>query len=213
MKSVEFRKHQSERKLSEMNIPINHHLPFTEDTKQVTVRKKEDIINRIIPLTIVSAKSMGAPNEKLAEFIEQFKASELFTEDEHNFLKSKNPNQNDIMNFSWKIECVWVLLWSIHLISNVEDLSTTCDVDLVYEMVLTSSIQELLSKADLRPTSEIMDAVDYVYRAHWAVREAQINGKTIPSNLDPGVVYERHYALNWIVNYMEQEWDEVSTDT
>ncbi|MEJ9231461.1 DUF4272 domain-containing protein [Peribacillus butanolivorans] len=31
----------------------------------------------------------------------------------------------------------------------------------------------------------------------------------IPSSLDEGVVYERHYTLNWLVNYMEQEWEEV----
>ncbi|WP_082527761.1 DUF4272 domain-containing protein [Peribacillus butanolivorans] len=35
----------------------------------------------------------------------------------------------------------------------------------------------------------------------------------IPSSLDEGVVYERHYTLNWLVNYMEQEWEEVRTDT
>ncbi|WP_255264168.1 DUF4272 domain-containing protein [Peribacillus butanolivorans] len=35
----------------------------------------------------------------------------------------------------------------------------------------------------------------------------------IPSSLDEGVVCERHYTLNWLVNYMEQEWEEVRTDT
>ncbi|MFN5229343.1 MAG: DUF4272 domain-containing protein [Planctomycetota bacterium] len=23
----------------------------------------------------------------------------------------------------------------------------------------------------------------------------------------------RHYALNWLIRYMDQEWDDVSTDT
>jgi Domain of unknown function (DUF4272) len=27
------------------------------------------------------------------------------------------------------------------------------------------------------------------------------------------VVYERHYALNWLMNYLGQAWDDVSTDT
>ncbi|MBK5502412.1 DUF4272 domain-containing protein [Peribacillus sp. TH14] len=36
----------------------------------------------------------------------------------------------------------------------------------------------------------------------------------IPSSLDEGVIYERHYTLNWLVNpYMEQKWGEVRTDT
>jgi len=29
----------------------------------------------------------------------------------------------------------------------------------------------------------------------------------------PGVIYERHYALNWMIRYGEQEWDDVSFDT
>ena len=29
----------------------------------------------------------------------------------------------------------------------------------------------------------------------------------------PSVVYERHYALNWLIGYCDQSWDEVTTDT
>jgi len=32
-------------------------------------------------------------------------------------------------------------------------------------------------------------------------------------DLDPDVVSERHYALNWLTNYRYQEWDQVTTDT
>ena len=32
-------------------------------------------------------------------------------------------------------------------------------------------------------------------------------------SLDPGVTEERHYALNWLIGYMEQAWDDVSTST
>ncbi len=28
-----------------------------------------------------------------------------------------------------------------------------------------------------------------------------------------GVTKDRHYALNWLIGYMEQEWDDISTDT
>ena len=40
-----------------------------------------------------------------------------------------------------------------------------------------------------------------------------MNGKSAPSGLDPGVVQERHQALNWLIGYMDQHWDDVSTDT
>jgi len=28
-----------------------------------------------------------------------------------------------------------------------------------------------------------------------------------------GVTYERHYAPNWLIGYMDEEWDDISTDT
>jgi len=42
--------------------------------------------------------------------------------------------------------------------------------------------------------------------------DARINGRQI-TEIHPGVVYERHYALNWLINYMNQDWDDVSCDT
>ena len=36
---------------------------------------------------------------------------------------------------------------------------------------------EFLKKANLRPKAEILDAADLIYRYHWAVRDAQLNGR------------------------------------
>lgn len=43
--------------------------------------------------------------------------------------------------------------------------------------------------------------------------EARVRRQPMPDDVEPGVVYERHYALNWLIGYMDQEWDEISTDT
>ncbi|HEY9047600.1 MAG TPA: DUF4272 domain-containing protein, partial [Ohtaekwangia sp.] len=42
--------------------------------------------------------------------------------------------------------------------------------------------------------------------------DARINQRPI-EEVHPSVVYERHYALNWLINYMDQPWDDVSCDT
>jgi hypothetical protein len=31
--------------------------------------------------------------------------------------------------------------------------------------------------------------------------------------VSPEVVHERHYAINWIIGDIGQEWDDISTDT
>lgn len=171
-------------------------------------------MNRIIPLTLAAAKALGAPADYLAETIKEFQAEELFTNEEQQFMNSATIQQEqDKINFSWKLECIWVMLWAIDLIPELGMADQTCDVDLLLDIVLKSSRRELLDQATVKPKHLILDELDFIYRAHWAVRNAQLNGTEVPAALDEGVVYERHYALNWLIHYMNQTWDEISTDT
>ena len=48
---------------------------------------------------------------------------------------------------------------------------------------------------------------------HWAVVDARLRGQDAPSQIEAGIVYERHYALNWLIGYFGQDWDNVKTDT
>jgi hypothetical protein len=75
------------------------------------------------------------------------------------------------------------------------------------------STKQFIADAKLRPMSAILDQADKIYRYHWAVVDARVNGKSSLAKLEPGVTMERHYALNWLIGYMEQEWDDISTDT
>jgi len=50
-------------------------------------------------------------------------------------------------------------------------------------------------------------------RFDWACVAARVSGKSPPKGVDCEVVMERHHALNWLIGYQGQEWDDVSTDT
>ncbi len=80
-------------------------------------------------------------------------------------------------------------------------------------MILKNSREDFTSEAKLRSTEAILDQLDLVYRMNWACVDARIKGEEPGGNLMPGVVYERHYALNWLINYQNQDWDYISTDT
>jgi hypothetical protein len=71
----------------------------------------------------------------------------------------------------------------------------------------------LQEDADLRPQSELLSAADLIYRYHWAVVDARLKGQEPPAGLEGAVVYERHYALNWLIGYSGPDWDDISTDT
>jgi hypothetical protein len=80
----------------------------------------------------------------------------------------------------------------------------------------------------IRSASEILDQQDLILRIHWSIRDAYINGRELPANLNwaqpdkwvpanasvaAGVVGQRHYSLNWLCNFMDAEWDDVDTPT
>lgn len=70
-----------------------------------------------------------------------------------------------------------------------------------------------VTDAQMRPLSAILDQADLIYRYHWAVVDARVTGRAAPAGLDGGIVLERHRALNWLIGYMDEEWDDISTDT
>jgi hypothetical protein len=66
----------------------------------------------------------------------------------------------------------------------------------------------------LRSKAEILDQTDRLYRLHWAVRDAELNGLPPPAGIEPGVVLEWHHAANWMTRYEnEDDWDAVGTGT
>ncbi len=66
----------------------------------------------------------------------------------------------------------------------------------------------------LLPLPELLDALDRHLRLHGAVRQAGQPGQpAVPADIVPGVVYERHYALNWLLHFEDAERDEVDTPT
>lgn len=208
-----WRKKRIEKKLKALDVPLNVHLPRTESEAEMTVRTKEEIIDRIIPLTIVAAKALEAPPEKMDEFIDRFNARPFFTEEEQAFIAKEGLEPQDQTKFSWRLEAILPLLWSVNLVSDLDVPGDICDPEFVFNRVLQHTKQELLDQAELQPISAIADQIDFIYRAHWAVRDAQINEMEPPAALNADVVMERHHALNWLVHYLDQEWDDVTTDT
>lgn len=71
---------------------------------------------------------------------------------------------------------------------------------------------EFIAQSRLRDIAEVLDELDLIYRYDWAVVDAQCRHQGAPAGLNPGVVYERHYALNWLVGYLDQNWDDITTD-
>lgn len=194
-------------------VPILETLPLLESETESKRRNTEQVALRALALCMVAVKGEGLDQKTVEESIEKYDLAKAFSPKELKFIQNPKPSQHDRVQFSWKYECYWVMLWALGFVDDLARPDKICDAGKAVSIFRKLGRAEFLKKAKLRPQREILDAADLIYRYHWAVVDARVNGRQPPAGLDPGVVMERHYALNWLVGYADQDWDDVTTDT
>ncbi len=207
------RKARSLEILKAEKIPFIDHLPVIENESEATRRTTEEVAIRAMALCVVSAKGEGLEQETVNQLIEDFQLANAFTPKEKAFIANPNPDQLTKTQFVWRYEDYWVLLWALGFVDQLERPAQICDVAKAIPFLRDNGRDGFLKKAKLRPQSELLDAADLIYRYHWAVVNARTKNEAGPANLDSGVVMERHYVLNWLIQNGNQEWDNISTDT
>lgn len=206
------RKTRSEEVLSKTGVRINTWLPVLEDESQAVVPAAETIADRLLALTLVAAKGEGLDQSIIQEIVEDKDARRRFSPNETAFIDDPEPSQHDMIQFIWRYEAAWVMLWALKLVDEPLSAATgICDVPRLCEIVRD---EPDLAKNGVRPVSEILDEADLIYRRHWATRQSSLDGVPSGGDLEPGVVMERHYALNWLIGtYGDCGWDDIGTDT
>jgi hypothetical protein len=208
------RKKKSIRQVKAMGLPFIEGLPVVEDEHQIKPRTAEEVASRCIAVVLCAIKgeTQGKDQPFIDGLVKRFAAEEYFSPEEAKFIKNPSPERQDLIDFSWRYECVHVFLWALGHIDKLKPANTICDVAHDVGLIRDAGPQAFVSKAKLRPLGEILDMADIYYRLHWAATELRINGKK-SDKIDGGIIRERHRALNWLIRYMNQEWDDVTTDT
>jgi len=207
------RKQCSEAILASEGVPINKSLPVIENTEEARLRTKEEVAYRALALLVVAVKGKGLEQRIVERVVKDYGLASHFTCEEQAFLGNATPLEHDGIQFTWRVEAAWTLLWALGFVEKLGKPHSICDVPRAVGLMKDRTTQQFVAEAKLRPLPEILDEADLIYRYRWALVDARLNGKPTPAGMDPGVARERHYALNWLIGYMEQEWDDISTDT
>lgn len=207
----EARKARSIERLRSEAVPLIEHLPALEEEQDTHRRTSAEVALRALGAMIAAVKGETRDEELIEKVIGQYDAEDLFSPAERAFIHGPASSDSQFIQFTWRYEAAFVLLWATGFYPALPYPSDIVDVPDMAGLFSQLGREGLIDKAVLRPQSELLDAADLTYRYHWAVRNARLVGRAVPSNLDPGVVSERHYALNWLVG--PSEWDNVSTDT
>jgi hypothetical protein len=196
-----------------MGLPVLDSLPVVEEETSITPRTAKEIAQRCIAVSICALKGESNDQEFTNKIIKQFSASTFFSPKEKVFIENKDATKQELANYGWQYERVHILLWALGYVDTIKPSNEMCDV--AKEMGILKNCKTFdgfLAGAKPRPMSEILDCADLYYRIHWATTEGRLK-KTKLSAADDEIVMERHHALNWLIRYMQQEWDDVTTDT
>lgn len=218
--AVEITANQKNRKrrnidfLNNLGVPTIEHLPCIIDEEKVAIRSINAIVKRIIAIAITAVKAEGLEMERINQIISQFDAAHYFSPEEIDFLNNPTPSQQDLAKFSWRYEGLWVLLWSLDFIKILELPTDICNVGKAVTIIRDADTTDtLIKQANLKSKGQILDQTDLIYRLNWACVESNLKGEDVPANINPGIVYERHYAFNWLISNNNEAWDDVNTNT
>ena len=180
------RKMRSEAILNSESVPINKHLPVIETEKEAKRRTKEEIAHRALTLLVVAVKGEGLEQPIVEKLIKDYGLKSHLSPKERAFINSAAPSQHDRVQFTWRYEAAWTLLWALGYVEKLEKPSAICDVSRAVSFMRDRNAKQFIADAKLRPLGEILDQADRIYRYHWAVVDARVNGRKSPAGLEPG---------------------------
>lgn len=219
---------------SQLRQWCQHRIAMPEESQEEPddrLRSANEVAQRCVVLYAVLAAGHGEPRDELVAWLRREELWEGVSPTESEFLLSDSPTKQQLYQGQWRAEALFPLLWSFGLIANMPIPQKICDVQLMQGVLppLFGSVAEFISSARLRSDTEIHNANEEIYQIHWRVRDAKFRNEPTPQgqlprmpvpdceppaeSYDAGVVQERHYALNWLIGYCGQDWDDITTDT
>lgn len=217
--------------LKEKAVPVFPGPLMVADDLQANPQPARDVAQRSLVLWAVELRAEGVPLADAVGIIDSQQLWPAVSPTERRFLDDEQPDPDECRRLVWRLESIWVLLWALGYVDQLDWPSNMCDVPKLAQMVMAfEGDPEFVATARLRSTAEILDAQDLIMRIHWAIRDAYLHQDSlIPEGLDwsadrdfvpvpsspaVGVVEQRHYALNWLANVMDSpDWDNVDTPT
>lgn len=220
----EERKAQSIKVLKECGIPYIDWLPVIDAEEEGEgPRSAQEIARRAVACLLAIQVACDICEENDVEYSREFFEQKLENYDVKDELTEKEriifngePTQQDAINMAWKYEAYWVLLWALGIVEELSFPDDTCDCEFAIEAVDSfDNMDSFMEQVTLRDWEEILQEADLIYRYDWAVVQARVDKKPAPAGMDSGVVFERHWAFNWLLgkNGDNENWDDVSTDT
>ena len=201
-KTAQERKDISIEILKSQGVPFIDHLPLVYETGEVAPREKDEVIARAIcSFAAIMCACTIRDNGELTDEDKQgtkdflnnrFGCIDKLTRMERRVIEGE-ASYDEAVNMGWKYESLWALLWAMGLVKELDFPKDICDCN----FVMKTFSGDFSERVKMRGTDEILQALDLIYRYHWACVNARVNGSK-SAGLDEEVVMERRGGLEWL---------------
>ncbi len=190
-------------------------IPYFEDLKTIPInsntklRDKKEILDRALVDYVIASMSLYALDGKassipniLDEMDKKLQVKKILSDGDHNFLQAMMENKvskQELQDVSWVFEECATLLWSLGFFDKPAS-NQECNVAEIDNLFFSSTYEDLLSKAQLRPKEEIMEFADLLFRYQWACRDARLKKQPLP-NLKEMIVQEQRSGFEWLLHW------------
>ncbi|MFN9342942.1 MAG: DUF4272 domain-containing protein [Planctomycetota bacterium] len=192
------------------------------------LRAAHEIAARLMALhalfTWVVFSEDDAASDRIQKYVVRNRLLDWLCEDEAAIMdmNRSDANQGHVDTIGWQLENMWPLAWvlgfepepSLAALQIPDEITNT----MIFEFLLglDATVDDLISKANVR-ASDVVVRMEYVfYCAHNAVRSAQLGESTVPAGFHPiihgGAIHERRHSLTWCVTE-NVTWDETDLST
>ena len=202
-KTAQERKDISIEILKSQGVPFTLHLPLRYETSEITPREKDEVIARAICsyaaiMCACSIRDEGKLADEDKQGVQGFLTNRYGCIDKLTRMERRvtqgEASRDEAINMGWKYESLWALMWAMGLVEELSFPSEICDCGFVMD---TFSGGDFSARVKLRDTDEILQALDLIYRYHWACVNARVHG-TSSAGLNEEVVMERRGGLEWL---------------
>ena len=201
-KTAQERKDISIEILKSQGVPFIDHLPLVYETSEVAPREKDEVIARAICsfaaiMCAYTIKDNGELTDEDKQGTKDFLNNRFWCIDKLTRMERRviegEASCDEAVKMSWKYESLWALMWAMGLVKKLDFPKDTCDCD----FVMKTFDGDFSERVKMRGTDELLQALDLIYRYHWACVNARVNGSK-RAGLDEEVVMERRGGLEWL---------------
>jgi hypothetical protein len=205
-------KTETEAFLKDRGYPVNTHLPQIEEFADLRIASSLDVRRRCLILTSVCGRAYGAKYGLVVPWIDDHGLREFCTQDETELIDEKTPSESQRAPFRPQPEALWEFAWVLKMIPAVDHF-TPCSEKLVHMFPKPGEDPSaFLEATDMQDAEALYREGDRLYRIHWAVRDAALNGRKPPNSQGEYVTRYRLQAINWTMQ-SDNPWDEVDVST